>query len=35
MTRKLAPIHPGEILKETLDDLGMSMNRLAHAACAG
>ena len=31
MTRKLAPIHPLEILKETLDDLGISMNRLAQA----
>jgi len=30
-TRKLPPIHPGEILKETLDDLGISMNRLAQA----
>ena len=29
MTRKLPSIHPGEILKETLDDLGISMNRLA------
>jgi plasmid maintenance system antidote protein VapI len=29
MNRKLPPIHPGEILKETLDDLGISMNRLA------
>jgi addiction module HigA family antidote len=28
---RLPPIHPGEILKETLDDLGMSMNRLAQA----
>jgi antitoxin HigA-1 len=28
-TSKLAPVHPGEILKETLDDLGFSMNRLA------
>jgi addiction module HigA family antidote len=28
---KIAPIHPGEILKETLEDLGMSMNRLAIA----
>ena len=28
---KLAPIHPGAILKETLDDLGMSMNRLVQA----
>ena len=26
---KLAPVHPGAILKETLGDLGMSMNRLA------
>jgi addiction module HigA family antidote len=26
---KLPPVHPGEILKETLDDLGFSMNRLA------
>jgi antitoxin HigA-1 len=26
---KLPPVHPGAILKETLDDLGMSMNRLA------
>jgi addiction module HigA family antidote len=25
----LPPVHPGEILKETLDDLGISMNRLA------
>ena len=31
MTRKLAPSHPGEIIKETLDDLGISMNRLAQA----
>jgi addiction module HigA family antidote len=28
-TRRLPPVHPGEILKETLDDLGFSMNRLA------
>ena len=28
-TPKLPPVHPGEILKETLDDLGLSMNRLA------
>ena len=28
-TPKLPPVHPGEILKETLDDLGFSMNRLA------
>ena len=31
MTHKLPPIHPGEILKETLGDLGISMNRLAQA----
>lgn len=30
-TAKLPPVHPGEILGETLDDLGLSMNRLAHA----
>ena len=29
--RKAPPIHPGEILKETLDDMGLSMNRLAQA----
>jgi addiction module HigA family antidote len=28
-TDKLAPLHPGEILKETLEDLGLTMNRLA------
>jgi antitoxin HigA-1 len=26
---KLPPVHPGEILKETLDDLNISMNRLS------
>jgi len=26
---KLKQVHPGEILRETLDDLGISMNRLA------
>ncbi len=26
---KLPPVHPGEILNETLEDLGLSMNRLA------
>ena len=26
---KLPPVRPGEILKETLEDLGLSMNRLA------
>jgi addiction module HigA family antidote len=26
---KLPPVHPGEILKETLEDLGISMNRLS------
>ena len=31
MSRKLPPIRPGEILKETLDDLGISMNYLAQA----
>ena len=28
-SKKLPPVHPGEILKEALDDLGISMNRLA------
>jgi addiction module HigA family antidote len=28
---KLPPVHPGEILRETLEDLGISMNRLAQA----
>jgi addiction module HigA family antidote len=28
-TAKIAPVHPGEILKETLEDLGLSMNQLA------
>jgi len=28
-TDKLPPVHPGEILKETLDDLEISMNRLS------
>ena len=28
-TAKLPPVHPGEILKETLDDFGLSMNRFA------
>ena len=32
-TRRLPPIHPGEILQETLDALGLSMNRLAHDLC--
>src|SRR5260221_12564873 len=31
MTKKLPPVHPGEILKETLSDLGISMNQLALA----
>lgn len=30
-TVRLAPVHPGEILKETLADFGISMNHLAHA----
>jgi addiction module HigA family antidote len=29
ITDRLPPVHPGEILKETLDDLGISMNRLS------
>jgi addiction module HigA family antidote len=29
MPKKLAPVHPGELLKETLADLGLSMNRVA------
>jgi len=28
-TNKRPPVHPGEILRETLDDLGISMNRLS------
>jgi antitoxin HigA-1 len=28
-TDKLPPVHPGEILKEALHDLGLSMNRLS------
>lgn len=32
-TSKLPPVHPGEILRETLDDLGISMNRLAQDIC--
>ncbi len=28
---RLLPVHPGEILKETLADLGLSMNQLAKA----
>ena len=28
-TDRLPPVHPGEILQETLGDLGMSMNRLS------
>jgi addiction module HigA family antidote len=30
-TAKFPPVHPGEILRETLDDLGLSMNQLAQA----
>ena len=30
-TAKLPPVHPGEIIRETLDDLGLSMNQLAKA----
>ena len=32
-TDKLPPVHPGEILKETLDDLEISMNRLSKEIC--
>lgn len=28
-TDKVPPVHPGEILKETLDDMEISMNRLS------
>jgi addiction module HigA family antidote len=28
-TDRLPPVHPGEILKETLDEMGISMNRLS------
>jgi addiction module HigA family antidote len=28
---KLPPVHPGDILRETIDDLGLSANRLALA----
>ena len=31
MTNKMKPIHPREILKEELEDLGMSANALAQA----
>lgn len=27
--KKLAPVHPGELLKEELDERGISLNRLA------
>jgi antitoxin HigA-1 len=30
-TPRLPPVHPGAILKETLEDLGLSMNRLSQA----
>jgi len=29
MTKKLAPTHPGEILREELEERGISMNRLS------
>jgi len=32
-TDKLPPVRPGEILKETLDDLEISMNRLSKEIC--
>jgi addiction module HigA family antidote len=28
-TGRIAPVHPGEVLKETLQDLALSMNQLA------
>jgi addiction module HigA family antidote len=28
---RLPPVHPGEPLRETLADMGLSMNQLAHA----
>lgn len=30
-SERIAPAHPGEILKEAIDDLGLTMNRLASA----
>ena len=32
-SKKLPPVHPGETLKEALEDLGLSMNRLAQEIC--
>lgn len=31
MPKKLAPIHPGEILKDEMEERGLSANALAHA----
>jgi len=31
MPKRLAPIHPGEILKDEMDERGLSANALAHA----
>lgn len=31
MPTKLSPIHPGEILKDAMDDAGLTMNQLAKA----
>ena len=31
MPKKLAPIHPGEHVKEFMDDYGLTMNQLAKA----
>ena len=31
MSKKLPPIHPGEHLKEFMDDFGLTMNQLAKA----
>jgi antitoxin HigA-1 len=31
MPKRLPPIHPGEMLKEVMDDFGLTMNQLAKA----
>ena len=33
MTNKMRAIHPGEILKEEIDTLGLSANSFAHKLC--
>lgn len=32
-TNRMRPVHPGEILEEELQELGMSVNALARALC--